>query len=106
MADPGTGQTARPLEPELAEWMRSQRWFAGKGGSGDLTVLGSFPLPAAEPGVTIETRLVLHSDSRSPALYQVPLVLRRGEAADAIASIEGLAVLDGPRDPAYPAALL
>src|SRR4051794_41833362 len=88
MADPGTGQTARPLEPELAEWMRSQRWFAGKGGSGDLTVLGSFPLPAAEPDVTIETRLVLHLDPRSPALYQVPLVLRHGGGAGPLTPID------------------
>ena len=105
MVDPRPRAPA-PLEPELAAWMREQRWFAGKGGTGRLTVLGSFTLPSADPDVTIETRLVLDADHDRPALYQVPLVRRRADHPDAIAAVDDAAVLDGPRDPAYAPALL
>src|SRR5579875_941400 len=86
----------------LTEWMTRQRWFANHAADPALTVVGSFPLHAH--GLDATTLLVQDHSPDAAALYQVPLARRPG-AADAL-EVDGAAVVDGPRDPAWAATLL
>ena len=96
----------------LGPWMVQQRWFAGKGRTPDLLDIGGFSL-GYDDDVRVHVRLVLDR-AASPLLYQVPLTERRTPLADGEAALiatdadaEGpLYVYDGPRDPAFAAALL
>ncbi len=95
---------------EFAEWVRSQRWFSGKGRSRPLSIVASYVLPCSAAGVRCETLLVQDGPD---AIYQVPLTYRRDPLPGAgAAQVPGLTagagrhVYDGPHDPAYAAALL
>lgn len=88
--------------------MLRQRWF-GKGGDSDLVEIGSVPLPSGDPAVRIALHLVL--DTSAGVLYQVPLVSRPADgdndpAEGGIGEVDGRLLVDGPRDPAFGAALM
>jgi maltokinase len=107
--------------PELLDylpaWMSRQRWYAGKGRTPQLSVIGSFDLrPPVRPDevdeVDIRVYLVL-DEAESPMLYQVPLAMRKSPVAGAehtLVAITGGAdpryIYDGPRDPDFAEALL
>ncbi|GGF25057.1 maltokinase N-terminal cap-like domain-containing protein [Subtercola lobariae] len=124
LANPGTDE----LLAALTEWMPAQRWFAGKGTTPVLRLVGSFDLrsPAAtladlaaasgsgaglSPAVTITTALVLDEGGSQPKLYQVPLTARSEAlpelAGGLITTLDsGSFVYDGALDSAYATALL
>jgi len=87
--------------PGLTAWIARQRWFANHAPDPRLTVVGSFPLHV--PGTEARTLLVQDHSPDAHALYQVPLV-DRPEHPDAF-DLGGSAVVDGPRDRAWAAAL-
>ncbi len=120
-----TESARAPQAPaEFARWVREQRWYAGKGRSSALSIVGSFVLPCDQDDVRCET-LLLRDDTGG--IYQVPLTFRAGpldgpEAAvvpglsrlpgsersepSATADQDASFVYDGPHDPAYATALL
>ncbi|MEA9985011.1 maltokinase N-terminal cap-like domain-containing protein [Subtercola sp. RTI3] len=102
----------------LAEWMPAQRWFAGKGTTPALRLIGSFDVDSTASETTqaadvrVATWLVLDAGGQQSKLYQVPLTFR-SEALPALAASlvttltpTRLHVYDGAHDPAYAAALL
>ncbi len=104
------------LDALLRHWLPQQRWFPAKGHDVSLSDLGVLDLPADEPGARIEHRLIgvqVSGAAQPPQVVQVPLVLRTQSAAEGtreapgfVGEVDGSAVVDGPHDPAYVAALL
>ena len=98
-----------PATPDyLAPWMARQRWFAGKGRTPELQIIGGYTLDSSSD-VTCTVHLVLDAGDH-PVLYQVPLTERHaplsGGDAALVAQIDGKWIYDGPHDPAFAAALL
>lgn len=91
-------------------WMARQRWYAGKGGVPRLRTVGDIPLESPDPGARIHILLLADDADPRHAVYQVPVVERRGVPEGAEAHLIGpngdRAVFDGPFDPAFAAALL
>ena len=116
MAEIHKGATITPTKAELvASWMGSQRWYAAKGTSPDVTRLASWRLgdPAGEVGV--EVLVVADSSGPSPVVYQVPLTYRGAPLEGAEHALVGTMehsvlgprwVYDAPHDPVYAAQLL
>jgi trehalose synthase-fused probable maltokinase len=112
---------AQVSAPELLDylpaWMSRQRWYAGKGRTPQLKVIGSFDLhqPTGTndaDDVSIRVYLVL-DQAESPMLYQVPLAVRMSPVAGAEHTLVAITggdnpryIYDGPRDPAFAEALL
>jgi trehalose synthase-fused probable maltokinase len=96
------GRDGDAAPPRLTGWMARQRWFANDAPDPRLTVLGSFALGGR--AMTSRTLLVQDHSPDARALYQVPLV-ERPEAEDGL-ELGDTVVVDGPRDPAWAAALL
>jgi len=99
----------------LATWMPRQRWYASKGAGAPpaLRSLTGWDLPSDDPTARVRIELVVDDSTTPPIVYQVPLVLRAasppstlGRAAIIGKTSDGLTIVDGPRDPAYTAALL
>lgn len=98
-----------PVDSELADWVAGQRWFSGKGRRPDLLCIGTVPLASDEPGTAIQVTLLLDRSHPEQTLYQVPLTVRADpllELAPILRGPDGGYLYDGPRDPAYPRALL
>lgn len=94
----------------LAEWMPRQRWYTSKGTAPRLRLLASRELASDDARARVRV-LVIADDSASPVVtYQVPIVQRVGVTQDAPHVIgvddDGVALIDGPHDPAYTGALL
>ncbi|RKR74547.1 maltokinase N-terminal cap-like domain-containing protein [Frondihabitans australicus] len=96
------------VAPSLAGWMARQRWYASKGRTPRISVIGSME-SSFDDGIVM-TLLVLDEGPTVPVLYQVPLVARMsplpGGDAAFIGSSDGLYLYDGPHDPVYAAGLL
>jgi predicted trehalose synthase len=102
------------VRPELADWMREQRWYASSEQSPALTRVGVWTLTDHKHQVGLETHLLLDESGPAPVLYQVPLSFRSspllgGERA-LVERVEGpsgpVYVYDAPHDPAFTRALL
>ena len=77
MAEIHRGTWIRPTKTELLTgWMGTQRWYASKGSTPDLTVLAAWRLPDPDGQVGIETLLVSDSAGPESVTYQVPLTYR------------------------------
>jgi maltokinase len=91
------------VAPTLAGWMARQRWYATKGSTPAIRVIGSFE--ADLDGVLAVTLLVIDEAPELPVLYQVPVVARRtplpGGDAAFIGSADDLYLYDAPHDPAW-----
>ena len=91
------------VAPTLAGWMARQRWYATKGSTPVIRVIGSFE--ADLDGVLAITLLVVDEAPDLPVLYQVPVVARRtplpGGDAAFIGSADDLYLYDAPHDPAW-----
>jgi maltokinase len=91
-------------------WMARQRWYAGKGGVPRLRTVGDIPLES--PDADARIRILLLADDADPrnAVYQVPVVERRGVPEGSESHLIGAhgdrAVFDAPYDPVFAAALL
>ena len=116
MAEIHRGTWIRPTKVELlTTWMGSQRWYASKGSTPDLTPLAAWRLADPAGDVGIETLLVSDSAGPEPVTYQVPLTYR-GAPVEALShALVGTMehgvlgprwVYDGAHDPVYAAALL
>ena len=96
------------VAPILAGWMARQRWYATKGRTPALRVIGSFEAEV-DDALTM-TLLIIDEAADVPVLYQVPLVSRAtplpGGDAAFIGSADGRYLYDGPHDPAYARELL
>ncbi len=90
--------------------MARQRWYAGKGGVPRLRTVGDIPLES--PDADARIRILLLADDADPrnAVYQVPVVERRGVPEGSESHLIGAhgdrAVFDAPYDPVFAAALL
>jgi predicted trehalose synthase len=111
----------RDLRRLLDVWVPRQRWFAGKGTKGKLSLDGVIDLPAATPTATatatvagepatVRWQVVSATTSRGEVTtYQVPLVLRRSPVEGQEGALVGLLqtaevpayVYDGTHDPAF-----
>ncbi|WP_165069307.1 maltokinase N-terminal cap-like domain-containing protein [Marisediminicola senii] len=105
---------AVPPVPEfLSTWISAQRWYAGKGGESTWERVGGFFLADPAGDAVISVNLLL-DHAQHPLLYQVPLTERRERVATLEHALigtvddgDGLRYLyDGPRDPAFAAALV
>jgi len=83
--------------------MARQRWYATKGRTPQIRVIGSFE--ADLDGVLAVTLLVIDEAPDLPVLYQVPVVARRSPLPGGdhafIGSADDLYLYDAPHDPAY-----
>jgi maltokinase len=96
------------VSPDLARWMAAQRWFAGKGRTPRLEMIGGFRLDTG-PEVETTVHLVLDRNDE-PKLYQVPVTERRTALTEVpgalISRTEGRWLYDGTHDPAFARAVL
>ncbi|WP_426520904.1 maltokinase N-terminal cap-like domain-containing protein [Diaminobutyricibacter sp. McL0618] len=94
----------------LAVWMVRQRWYATKGQSPRIRIIGTVHLATAAAGARCLIHLVLDEAPEVPVLYQVPVVVRTAIEPAASAALIGEAggdcFYDGPHDPVFAAALL
>lgn len=99
-----------PSTASLLAWLPRQRWFAATGRAPRLRPLAELPLPSPDRAARVRILVVVDDAPATPTVYQVPLVERAaGTAIDAPGLIGvdgGVAVFDGPHDPAFTAALL
>jgi len=91
-------------------WMARQRWYAGKGGVPRLRIVGDLPFDSPDPDARIRILLLADEADARRAVYQVPVVERRGVPEGSESHLIGAngdrAVIDGPHDPAFAVALL
>ncbi|GAA4669523.1 maltokinase N-terminal cap-like domain-containing protein [Frondihabitans cladoniiphilus] len=96
------------VAPSLAGWMARQRWYATKGRTPAIRVIGSLETMVNE--VLVMTLLVIDEAPDVPVLYQVPITARPtplpGGDHAFIGSSDGLYLYDGPHDPIYAHGLL
>jgi maltokinase len=96
------------VAPSLAGWMARQRWYATKGRTPAIRVIGSMEASIDEG--LVMTLLVIDEAPDNPVLYQVPVVARTSPLPGGdnafIGSSDGLYLYDGPHDPAYARGLL
>lgn len=95
----------------LAGWLSRQSWYAGSpDGIPRLRELAELFLPCREPDARVRVLLVRDEAPETPVLYQLPIVERDRlgpHDSSAIATgYGGVALVDGPTDPAFAAALL
>jgi maltokinase len=91
-------------------WMARQRWYAGKGGVPRLRTIADIPLDSPDADARIHILLLADEADPRQAVYQVPVVERRGVPEGSESHLIGpngdRAVFDGPHDPAFAVALL
>ncbi|WP_314430949.1 aminoglycoside phosphotransferase [Microbacterium lacticum] len=96
----------------LTAWLARQRWFAGTAASPRLRVLADRELATDDPAARVRLLVLVDEAPEPRVVYQVPLVERAtaGVAAAGEGFIglreDGVALIDGPHDPAFTAALL
>ncbi|NEN06616.1 phosphotransferase [Diaminobutyricibacter tongyongensis] len=93
----------------LGAWMMRQRWYATKGRTPRIRIIGTARLGDATDGARSFIHLVVDEAPEVPVLYQVPVVGRAMLVPDSPALIceaGGEYLYDGPHDPAFTAALL
>lgn len=87
------------LTGPLATWLPAQRWYAHKGSQAPLAAIhGWAPLRVAPDHLVLLVVVSVTLEDGTGALYQVPLVLRRAEAAGTVeegAAITTLTLPDG-----------
>jgi len=116
VAEIHTGTYVRPSKVELlTAWMGSQRWYASKGATPELTRLDSWRLGDPEGEVGIETIIVLDTAGTGPVVYQVPLTYRSAPVEGLEHALVGTTehgvlgprwVYDATHDPVYAVQLL
>jgi len=88
--------------------MARQRWYATKGSTPDIRVIGSYEWEADD--AVVVTLFVIDESGPAPVLYQVPVVARHaplpGGDRAFIGSHDDVYLYDGPHDPAYAQGLL
>lgn len=88
----------------LLAWLQPRRWFPARLAGAELTVVERLELPDPEDEARVEV-LVLGAvgEEADPPYVQVPLVHREPGTSQGvpIAEVEGLALVDGPSDPAF-----
>ena len=92
----------------LVDWMPRQRWYTSKGHSPRLRLLGAQDLPSPDPAARVRILIVADEAVDPSVVYQVPVVLRADsrEGAHVIGRLpDGVALVDGPHDPAFTTAL-
>ncbi|MGB4777836.1 maltokinase N-terminal cap-like domain-containing protein [Microbacterium sp.] len=117
----------------LTAWMPRQRWYTTTDGIPRLRILADRPFSGAtapwgrenppqvarhshqhvdsdDPGTQVRILIVVDDAPQRPIVYQVPLVMRAAADVTGMASFIGVtdagrALVDGPHDPAYTAAL-
>lgn len=96
------------VAPSLAGWMARQRWYATKGRTPAIRVIGSMETTVDEG--LVMTLFVIDEAPDKPVLYQVPVVARTtplpGGDRAFIGSNGDHYLYDGPHDPAYARVLL
>ena len=69
--------TLKPGKEELlAGWIGEQRWYAGKGGTPKLTLLGGYRFDDPAGQVGVEVNIVADSATGEPVVYQIPMTYR------------------------------
>ncbi|TGO03997.1 1,4-alpha-glucan branching protein GlgB [Serinibacter arcticus] len=108
--------TMEPSRIELlTAWMPQQRWYAAKGSTPSLRIVGGYRLddPAGEVGVHVA--IVADDSGPAPVVYQVPLTYRGAEAPELAHALVGTTehgvlgtrwVYDGAHDPVFAATFL
>jgi maltokinase len=100
------------LLEQLAVWLSTQRWYAGKGRMPRPSLTGRIALvdPSGAAGIDV---LLVRDEAERPVLYQLPLTAYQSPVAALesalVASLDGdnpLYFYDGPHDPAFAQALL
>lgn len=97
---------------QLAEWMRRQRWYGGKGNVPVPTVLTQWDVPTDDLDAHAFTLIVSDRSVDPSAIYQIPLVRRpraqasAGDAAHIVAVAGNDVLTDAPHDGAFARALL
>lgn len=88
--------------------MARQRWYATKGATPNIRVIGSMETMVED--TLVMTLLVIDEAPLQPVLYQVPMVARTAPLPGGdnafIGSSDGYYLYDGPRDPIYARGLL
>jgi maltokinase len=82
------------LQPLVATWLPTQRWFGGKGRDATITIRELAKLPDTTPQVTLWVADVQYADGSSEA-YQVPLVKHEQPAESLEHVLLGSLVEDG-----------
>ncbi|WP_345764348.1 maltokinase N-terminal cap-like domain-containing protein [Diaminobutyricibacter sp. McL0608] len=94
----------------LGAWMVRQRWYATKGQTPRIRIIGSVHLGGGSSVALPVIHLVIDDAPDMPVLYQVPVVVRTtpvaGSSAALIGESSGQFFYDGPHDPVFTAALL
>ncbi len=94
----------------LAAWMVRQRWYATKGRTPRIRIIGTASLGTATSTAHCVIHLVVDDAPAVPVLYQVPVVVRAsvipGSSAILIGEVRGEYLYDGPHDPVFAAALI
>jgi maltokinase len=100
---------------DVSAWAARQRWFADTGRAVVLSSVGSWTVPADEPGVLIRTDFVVDADDPRRTVYQLAVTERDTELPGGQAALittktgpDGRRrfIYDAPADPAYARALL
>jgi maltokinase len=92
----------------VGSWMRRQRWYSTKSVEPRLRLLASVEVEPPRDGARVVTHFLADDAPRTPRVYQVPVVARRGRDGDPVALIGeagGHYLYDGPADEAYVSAL-
>ncbi|HWC23765.1 MAG TPA: 1,4-alpha-glucan branching protein GlgB [Flexivirga sp.] len=84
------GASLEPTKLQLIrDWIGERRWYAGKGRTPELRMLGSYRFddPAGEVG--IEVNVVADDSGPAPVVYQIPMTYRDAPLAGAEAALVG-----------------
>ncbi|MFT4282740.1 maltokinase N-terminal cap-like domain-containing protein [Microbacterium sp.] len=100
----------RELVALVQEWIPAQRWFASKGTAPRLRLLAAATLPPEVPETRVHVLIIRDEATATGVTYHVPVVDAERSTPATYAGIighrgNGNILVDGPRHPAYTAAL-